>query len=122
MTLLPALLVAASLVRVIDGDTVVIDGTHVRIANIDAPELGHARCDAEKRLALVAKRRLEALLAGGGIAVHVGDPQDGRTRDRHGRTLATVSAGGRDVGEVLVAEGLARPWDGRRHPWCGTPE
>jgi len=29
-----------------------------------------------------------------------------------------VSAGGVDIGETLIAEGLARRWDGRRHPWC----
>lgn len=36
----------------------------------------------------------------------------------NGRTLAVVWVGGQDVGEVLVAEGLARAWGGRREPWC----
>jgi micrococcal nuclease len=47
-----------------------------------------------------------------------GDPANGRVRDRAGRTLGTVSVDGRDVGEVLVGEELARPWEGRRKPWC----
>jgi micrococcal nuclease len=25
---------------------------------------------------------------------------------------------GRDLGETLIAEGVARPWRGRREPWC----
>jgi endonuclease YncB( thermonuclease family) len=102
----------------IDGDTVTIEGERIRIANIDTPEIHHAQCDAERRLALVAKRRLESLLAGGRIVITRGDPRDGRTRDRYGRTLATISVGGHDVGDVLVDEGLARAWTGRRAPWC----
>ncbi len=39
-------------------------------------------------------------------------------KDRYGRTLATVSVDGQDVGEILIAEGLARPWTGHRQPWC----
>jgi micrococcal nuclease len=39
-------------------------------------------------------------------------------RDRYGRTLALVSVDSQDLGEALIAAGLARRWDGRRHPWC----
>jgi micrococcal nuclease len=39
-------------------------------------------------------------------------------KDRFGRTLATVYAGGTDVGAALVYEGLARWWEGRRESWC----
>lgn len=120
-SLLALLVVASALsgpMSVVDGDTVDLGSTRIRIANIDAPELRHAKCDAEKRLATVAKRRLEALLSGGTATVHPGDPTTGRKTDRYGRMLATISIGGRDVGEVLVAEGLARPWAGKRAPWC----
>jgi endonuclease YncB( thermonuclease family) len=112
------LVLAALLTIVADGDTVTISGDRIRIANIDAPELTRAQCDAERRLAIVAKRRMAELLGSGTIRVTVGDPRDGRRRDRYGRTLATISVDGRDVGEIMVAEGLARPWDGKRHPWC----
>jgi endonuclease YncB( thermonuclease family) len=105
---------------VTDGDSLRIDGAAHRIANIDAPELRHAQCDAERRLAMVAKRRLTELLASGKIEVTVGDPQTGRTFDRFQRILATITVDGRDVGAILIEEGLARPWDGRRHPWCDT--
>ncbi|SSC71018.1 unnamed protein product [Ciceribacter sp. T2.26MG-112.2] len=35
-----------------------------------------------------------------------------------GRTLAELSVGNRDLGDILVAEGLARRWTGKRQPWC----
>lgn len=104
--------------RVIDGDTFEWGGERVRLANIDAPELRGGKCDAERRLARVAARRLSELLAGGVFTVVPGDPADGRRRDRHGRLLAVVERDGTDLGAVLVAEGLARPWSGRREPWC----
>lgn len=109
---------AAGAPRVIDGDTFDMDGERVRIANIDAPELHTGKCDAEKRLARLAKRRLTELLGDGDVSVVPGDPADGRLRDRHGRLLATVKLGGADIGEMLIGEDLARPWTGRRAPWC----
>ncbi|PAP96113.1 thermonuclease family protein [Mesorhizobium wenxiniae] len=39
-------------------------------------------------------------------------------KDRYGRTLATIEVDGRDVGDILIGEGLARPWTGKRRPWC----
>ena len=103
---------------IIDGDTVDLDGARIRIANIDAPETRGAQCDAERRLGMIAARRLQELLTGGHIAVISGDPVSGRKVDRHGRQLATILVDGRDVGEILIEEDLARPWRGRREPWC----
>lgn len=116
--MLEALAIALTLTAVVDGDTVSISGERIRVANIDAPELHRGQCDAEKRLAAVAKARMTELLSAGEIVVHVGDPATGRTRDRHGRTLATITVDGRDVGEIMIGEGLARPWEGKRRPWC----
>ena len=71
-------------------------------------------------MGLKAKERLAGLLRGG--PVHVA--RNGQ--DRYRRTLAHLSAGGRDVGQVLVREGLALPWqdgpeakEARRRHWCG---
>lgn len=123
MTRLAALALAVLLCagwRVIDGDTVEIGGEIVRLANIDTPETGpRALCEAERRLGNLAKARLKALMGAGAVRLVRGDPADGRLKDRHGRTLALVYAGGVEVGAVLVSEGLARPWTGRRLPWCG---
>jgi endonuclease YncB( thermonuclease family) len=38
--------------------------------------------------------------------------------DKYGRTLAYVSVDGKDVGDILMQRGLARPWRGHREPWC----
>lgn len=37
-------------VTIIDGDTIAIDGEHVRLTGFDTPETTHARCDAEREL------------------------------------------------------------------------
>lgn len=102
-------------VTVIDGDTLRVSGEVVRLAGIDAPELRRPRCAEERRLARTARDRLQVLVAGG---VRL---QPAAGRDRYRRVLARViDRRGRDVGEVLVAEGLAVPYHGRgpRHRWC----
>jgi micrococcal nuclease len=115
--ILAALVLSATLVT-LDGDTFVLDGETIRIANIDAPETLQAKCDAELRLGHVAAARLDQLLRSGPVTVSRGDPVDGRTTDRHGRTLAIVSVNGKDAGRILIFEELARPWTGKRQPWC----
>ncbi len=102
--------------RAVDGDTIRCGTEQIRISNIDAPELGnHARCASEADLAERAKRFTAAWLAAGPVEL-ARDVR--RPRDRYGRTLAHVRTGGADLGEALVAAGLARRWDGRRRPWC----
>jgi len=111
------ILLAAAFVT-IDGDTINLAGEKVRIANIDAPEIGHAGCADELDLAIAAKQRLHELLKSGRIALRRGDPVDGRVKDRYGRTLGLITVDGVDVGETLIREGYARRWTGRREPWC----
>ncbi|MEX3008380.1 thermonuclease family protein [Hoeflea sp. TYP-13] len=106
-------------VRVIDGDTVEIDGERIRIANIDTPELRGAKCEAEYRLAKIAARRVEELLELHRIRIRRGDPKDGRLKDRYGRTLAIIYVDGVDLGEILIEEDLAQRWYSDRVPWCG---
>lgn len=106
---------------IVDGDTLDIAGERIRIANIDAPEIHQAKCPDEKARGLEAKARLRQLVTGALLAISRGDPQDGRLKDWRGRTLALIVVDGRDVGQVLIEEGLARPWTGKRLPWCGVP-
>lgn len=101
-------------VRIIDGDTFDHGGTRVRIADIDTPEV-RGRCPYETELAARATRRMRALLAAGPFEL---EPIPGRDVDRYGRKLRIVTRGGRSLGDMLVAEGLARTWSGRREPWC----
>ena len=91
-------------VNVIDGDTVDIDGTRIRILSIDTPETFRSRCENELKRGLAAKQRLTELLGQGEVSY----TPDGT--DRYGRTLATVYVGDVDVGEVLLKEGHALPY------------
>ena len=118
LLLLLAGAIAISVPQAVDGDTFDIGAERVRIANIDAPETKSAKCDAERRLGEVAKRRLQELLSSPGFVMERGDPKTGRMKDRYGRTLATAYLDGIDVGSILINEELARPWRGKREPWC----
>lgn len=100
---------------VVDGDTFRYRGDAIRIADIDAPETRDAKCQSERTLGERAKHRLAELL---GAAAFTMTGYDSRDRDRYGRALRVVHQDGRSVGSVLVSEGLARPWEGRRRPWC----
>lgn len=105
-------------VVVIDGDTLRIDGETIRLETIDTPEMPpRAECWAEARLAHEARRELEAAISGWVAPVIT---RSGR--DRYGRTLARVSfdGGATEVGEHLVAKGVAVPWTGRQWDWCGA--
>lgn len=111
----PAARAAPAPVRVIDGDTFDYDGVRIRIADIDTPEV-NGRCAYETDLAARATARLDSLLGEGAFELHPNP--DGRDEDPYGRKLRIVTRGGQSLGDVLVAEGLARTWTGRREPWC----
>lgn len=98
----------------VDGDTAWIGGEKIRIADIDAPETHPPRCDNEAELGNRATRRLAELMNAGPFELKV----IGRDRDRYGRKLRVLVRGGSSLGGLLVAEGLARAWEGRRRPWC----
>lgn len=99
---------------VVDGDTVWIAGEKIRVADIDAPETHPPRCAEEAAKGAAATQRLRAWLNQGPFDLVV----QGRDRDRYGRALRVIVRDGRSVGDLLVTEGLARPWTGRREPWC----
>ena len=99
---------------VVDGDTIWLKGTKIRIADIDAPETHEFRCAYEKDLGDRATRRLHDLLESGPITLESID----RDEDRYGRKLRVVVVNGTSVGDTLVGEGLARKWEGHRRPWC----
>lgn len=95
----------------IDGDTVLLDidlglSTHrvidVRVAHINAPELAATGGTA-------ARDRLAVLVAAEPLTVTT---IKDRT-ERYGRYLAVITnAAGTDVGAQLLAEGLAKPYEG----------
>jgi len=120
---------------VIDGDTVALPcvtpgpgcSERVRLYNTDAPETRGATCNAELELGLAAKARLRQLLTGP-VSIDRCEPKTGRCKDGFGRTLGALISAAGDIGQLLIAEGLAEPWragrkarDARKAKWCGVP-
>ncbi len=99
---------------VVDGDTIRVAGAKIRLLDIDTPETFEAQCAAEAKLGAAATDRLIALLNAGPFSLDPGE----RDTDRYGRLLRTAVRGGESIGDILVAEGLARPYAGGRRPWC----
>jgi len=100
---------------VIDGDTFYFQHQSIRIADIDTPETNPPRCEQEAQLGERATHRLLRLLNSGPFEIEtIGN----RDEDQFGRKLRVLTRGGRSIGEILAAEGLARRWTGRRLPWC----
>lgn len=99
---------------VVDGDTFWFAGDKYRIADIDTPETHPARCAEEAALGAAATVRLHEWLNAGAFSLE----SAGRDSDQYDRKLRVVTRGGTSVGAVLVSDGLARPWEGQRRPWC----
>ncbi|TIX83166.1 MAG: thermonuclease family protein, partial [Mesorhizobium sp.] len=99
-------------IRAIDGDTIEVAGEVIRFVNIDAPETKFAKCDAERRMGLVAKRELQNLL-GLVFIKRLG-------KDKYDRTLAFLeTSDGKDIGAIMMDLGLAVPYaGGKRMDWC----
>lgn len=117
-------IVAPVVVRVYDGDTffvdlpdlhpVIGDEIGIRVRGIDTPEI-RGSCDDERRRARSARDRAQEILRGAEVVIlHEIE------RGRYFRIVATVLVDGRDLGEMLIAEGHARPYDGTgaRGGWC----
>jgi endonuclease YncB( thermonuclease family) len=98
--------------RVVDGDTVRLsDGRRVRLAQIDAPEVGERECHGLKSSQVLAR-----IAVPGRTTVRLEtDPVVGR-KDAFGRSLGYLVAGSRNVNLALVRAGAASVWffDGQR--------
>jgi len=103
-------------IEVVDGDTVRQGGVSWRLMGYDCAETYYARCASERARGDAATRRLQQLLAGAKKVDLIAD----RQIDRYGRQLGHLRVDGRDVGEVLVREGLCVSYGGRgpRKEWC----
>ncbi len=99
---------------VVDGDTIWLNGVNLRLESYDTPEPYNDICGgrAEVALAKRASARLLELLNSNQFTVETG------RQDRYGRMLATIRIGGRDVGDILISEGLARRWPDGHEFWC----
>jgi endonuclease YncB( thermonuclease family) len=107
----------AGVVRVIDGDTVLVGGERVRLHGIDAPEHDQTCRRADGRdwacgawATAEARARFE-----GRRAVCAA-----RDRDRYGRIVARCEAAGEDMGARLVAAGAALAYRRYSHDYVPT--
>lgn len=100
---------------IVDGDTIWLDGENLRMEGYDTPEPYTAICGGATEVALAkrASARLHELLNANAFTVVTGGI-DGTGE----RTLATIRIAGRDVGDILIAEGLARRWPDGDEWWC----
>ncbi len=91
--------------RVIDGDTIEVDGVHVRLFGIDAPEKKQICTAGDGReyfCGRVAASALAEKVAGQPVSCRP------RTKDRYGRTVAVCfAADDEDLNAWLVRSGLA---------------
>ena len=99
---------------VVDGDTIHYDGMKIRLADIDTPEISSPKCASERALGERAQGRLLELINAGPFELVRYD----RDEDQYGRKLRIIKRDGRSIGDTLIAEGLARRWDGARRSWC----
>lgn len=110
--------VSAKLVRVIDGDTVLVDAepwpaqtirVYVRLRDIDTPEL-KSKCSSLRATAKQAKSALMGMLIGQKISLH--NISGGKY---YGRILADIETDhGLNPGGELLQMGLAVPYKSRK--------
>jgi len=109
-------IIGAPQIDVIDGDTVRANGQVYRLVGFNTPESGlQAKCEAERKLAARATSRLRQIVAAGGlrferVACACPPGTEGTQRCNYGRLCAKLASPAGDVGRLLIAEGLARPY------------
>lgn len=94
--------------RVIDGDSVRLGDTEIRLAGLDAPELRQT-CEREGQNWDCGQAARSFL------AAHIGRKDascKSQGLDRYGRTLAVCSLAGQDINAVMVREGMAVSYGG----------
>lgn len=85
--------------RVVDGDTLVVDGETVRLALVNAPEMDEEGYDAAAEFA-------SGICPEGSVAAV--DEDDMQVERSHRRIVAVVTCGGANLNEELLKAGHAR--------------
>lgn len=118
-------------ISVVDGDTIRIGGRLTRLVGFNAPETWKPNCAAEQQLGETAARRLRQLVDGGktrfaSVRCACRPGTEGTMNCNYGRACGSLSVDGRDVGSVLISEGLAVRYvcgatgcPPTPRPWCG---
>jgi endonuclease YncB( thermonuclease family) len=119
-------------VRVIDADTIRVfhKRPNVRLVGFNAPETRRPACEVKRELGAKATRRLRELVRSSSLSFRFvrcacWPGSEGTVACNYGRRCGVLEANGRDVGAILIAEGLAVPFQcGTTHcpptprPWC----
>lgn len=90
--------------RIVDGDTLVVAKTSIRLEEIDAPETDQVCLDSS------GKRWKCGIAARNALADHIANREvtcADKGHDRYGRTLALCSVGGENLNAWIVSQGLA---------------
>lgn len=105
----------AANVRVIDGDTLVLNGIHYRLYGIEAPERKDVcqRAQGPWWCGAAATAAVRALVAEGRVKC------EPLKRDRYGRTVARCWAGLIEINDELVRRGFA--WACRKYSFDYVP-
>jgi micrococcal nuclease len=102
-------------IMVIDGNTVRAQGITVRLIGFDVPARSNGKCAYENELGVKAAELLNEMINHG---VSISLQSTGR-KDPSGVILGTLTIDGMDIGDMMISEELAVPYNGgRRRSWC----
>ena len=117
---------------VTDGDTIRVNGeaSGTRLVGFNTPEKFTPQCDRERELGNRASARLAEIVSKSSLQLtkvrcSCAPGTEGTDRCNYGRSCGILRADGRDVGEILISEGLAVPFicgasgcPPTPRPWC----
>ncbi|MBT4790690.1 MAG: hypothetical protein HON90_03895 [Halobacteriovoraceae bacterium] len=86
--------------KVVDGDTVIVHGERIRLANIDAPESEQTSLDGI-RIGKLSYKFLQKLVEGKELKIQY------QGRGYYGRIIGTLSLGNVNINEKMVESGMA---------------
>ena len=105
---------------VVDGDSLHIDGFAFRLQGIDAPELDqkcHRWTTGQYDCGEIAKGFLKSTIGDQPVTC-----KDSGGGDRYGRSIATCTVNGRDLGKVMVRAGWAIAYTRYSDKYAGEEE
>ncbi|MGB0966882.1 MAG: thermonuclease family protein [Halocynthiibacter sp.] len=109
-----ALLLRATQIYVIDGDTIRVDAQTIRLTGFNTPEVRSAACEAERIAGIKAKEHLRGLIdRARDLRLILRLKRDGTpATDRYRRHLAQFLLDEQDVADLMVNADLAEPYSG----------
>ena len=96
--------IKSSEVRIIDGDTIVLDDKKIRLHGIDTPEIRQKCKDSNSKTyhcGVRAKEELENIIGHNLVTCET------KNKDRYGRLISVCFVNGKDINSILVTNGWA---------------